>query len=174
VWFDRPITDLPHAVLVGRLSQWVFNRTAVWNRPSDEGWCYQVVISASREVRERGQADVITMVLEELRSIWPAAREATVLRSRVVTEARAVFSPTPGVDALRLPQQSPVANLQFAGDWTLTGWPATMEGAVRSGYLAAENVLSQCGRPEGVLQADLPVSWLSRLVLGVPRRSGSA
>lgn len=170
LWFDRSITDLPHAVLVGRLSQWVFNRTALWGRSDGEGWCYQIVISASHEVRERGQADAIATVLGELRSIWPAARGAQVLRSRVVTEQRAVFSPTPGVDDLRLPQQSPIANLQFAGDWTLTGWPATMEGAVRSGYLAAENILARLGRRgPRVLRPDLPVSWLSRLGLGVPR-----
>ncbi|MBL8849041.1 MAG: FAD-dependent oxidoreductase [Planctomycetaceae bacterium] len=169
IWFDRPITDLPHAVLVGRLSQWVFNRTAIWGGSDGDGWCYQVVISASRDVRERGQADAVATVLDELRGIWPAAREAVILRSRVVTEQRAVFSPTPGVDELRLPQQSPVSNLQFAGDWTLTGWPATMEGAVRSGYLAAENVLRQLGRPARVLQPDLPVSWLARLAMGLPK-----
>ena len=77
-----------------------------------------------------------------------------------------MFSVTAGSDELRPPQQSPIENLQFAGDWTQTGWPATMEGAVRSGFLAAENVLSQLGRPEQVLQPDLPVSWLTRLLLG--------
>ena len=165
VWFDRPVTELPHAVLVGRLSQWMFNRTAIWGRSGDAGWCYQIVISASREVREREKSDVVSAVLEELREIWPAARDASVLRSKLVTEARAVFSPTPGVDRLRLQQQSDVGNLQFAGDWTKTGWPATMEGAVRSGYLAAENVLANLGRPRRVLQPDLPVSWLSRRLL---------
>ena len=169
-WFDRPITELPHAVLVGRLSQWMFNRTAIWGTNDGSEWCYQVVISASRAVRERGQSEIIAAVLGELQEIWPAARDAAVLRSKLVTEARAVFSPTPGVDALRLPQQSPLPNLQFAGDWTLTGWPATMEGAVRSGYLAAENVLSNLGRPRRILQPDLAVSWLSRLALGIPPR----
>ena len=103
-----------------------------------------------------------------MRPIWPIARDAQVLRSRLVTEQRAVFSPTPGVDQWRLPQQSPVQNLLFAGDWTLTGWPATMEGAVRSGYLAAEQLLAGRNRKESLVQPDLPVSWLSRLALGVP------
>lgn len=165
VWFDRPITELPHAVLVGRLSQWMFNRTALWGRTTGEGWGYQVVISASREVRERGSAEVIASVIAELKSIWPAAREAQVLRSKLVTEQRAVFAPTPGVDALRLPQQTAVSNLLLAGDWTQTGWPATMEGAVRSGYLAAEQVLAGRGTAEQLVQADLPVSWLSRFAL---------
>jgi len=168
VWFDRPITELPHAVLVGRLSQWMFNRSALWGRTEGDGWGYQIVISASREVRERGATAIVDTVIEELRSIWPVARDAQVVRSKLVTEQRAVFSPTPGVDRLRLPQQSPVQNLLFAGDWTLTGWPATMEGAVRSGYLAAETLLAGHGRHKSLVQPDLSVSWLSRLVLGVP------
>ncbi|MCA9072849.1 MAG: hydroxysqualene dehydroxylase HpnE [Planctomycetaceae bacterium] len=167
LWFDRPITDLPHAVLVDRLSQWMFNRSILQTQ-SDEGdrYYYQVVISASRDLKGLSQADVVQAVIAELAEIWPAAKTAELLSSRVVTEHRAVFSVTVGSDALRPPQQSPIANLQLAGDWTQTGWPATMEGAVRSGYLAAENILAQIGRPASVLQPDLPVSLLTRLLLG--------
>jgi uncharacterized protein with NAD-binding domain and iron-sulfur cluster len=146
----------------------MFNRTVLWGRADGDEWGYQIVISASREVRERGTSEIVDSVISELRSIWPAARDAQVVRSKLVTEQRAVFSPTPGVDDLRLPQQSAVANLLFAGDWTLTGWPATMEGAVRSGYLAAEHLLASRNRTGPVLQPDLPVSWLSRLIIGVP------
>jgi uncharacterized protein with NAD-binding domain and iron-sulfur cluster len=128
---------------------------------------YQVVISASREVLQRPQEEVIAAVVKELQAVWPAAKDAVLLHSRMITEHKAVFSVTPGIDALRPPQQSPVANLQVAGDWTATGWPATMEGAVRSGYLAAENVLRQIGRAERVVQPDLPTAWLSRLLLGL-------
>jgi uncharacterized protein with NAD-binding domain and iron-sulfur cluster len=71
------------------------------------------------------------------------------------------------VDELRPLQQSPIGNLQFAGDWTRTGWPATMEGAVRSGYLAATNILSRLGRAESVVKADLPIGLLSRWLMGV-------
>jgi uncharacterized protein with NAD-binding domain and iron-sulfur cluster len=77
-----------------------------------------------------------------------------------------VFSPLPGSDRLRPVQQSPVANLQFAGDWTSTGWPATMEGAVRSGYLAAENVLRNLGWPETVVKPELPRARLFRWLFG--------
>ncbi len=166
LWFDRPITDLPHAVLIGRLSQWMFNRTLLLGNgsPSDSFY-YQVVISASRELAGKSQAEIIEEVVRDLTEIWPETAQARLESGRVVTEHRAVFSVTAGSDALRPPQQSPIENLQFAGDWTQTGWPATMEGAVRSGYLAAENVLSQIHRPEPVLQADLPISWLTRLLL---------
>ncbi len=178
LWFDRPITELPHAVLIGRLSQWLFNRTLLQSPPSPcphpqgereqgrESYYYQVVISASRELKGRSQEEILNAVIEELTDIWPETGEAKLTGGRVVTEHRAVFSVTAGSDKFRPPQQSPVVNLQFAGDWTQTGWPATMEGAVRSGFLAAENVLSQMGRPENVLQPDLPVSWLTRLLLG--------
>ena len=99
--------------------------------------------------------------------IWPVTREALLVHSRVLTEHKAVFSVRPGAEVLRPPQQSPIPNLQFAGDWTRTGWPSTMEGAVRSGYLAAENVLSRLGIPEKLLAADLPVAALSKVLLGL-------
>jgi len=167
LWFDRPITELPHAVFVDRISQWMFNRSALSRSGRAVRTYYQVVISASHEVLQRPQSEVIADVVNELQSVWPAAKTAELVHSRLITEHKAVFSVTPGIDALRPPQQSPVANLQLAGDWTATGWPATMEGAVRSGYLAAENVLRQLGRPERVLQPDLPTAFLSRLLLGL-------
>ena len=171
LWLDRPITDLPHAVLIGQLSQWLFNRTELSGSAAEglpfRSHYYQIVISASRDLAGRSADDVQQVVLSELGEIWPAAREATVLHRRLVTEHRAVFSVRPGADRLRPPQQSPVGNLQWAGDWTRTGWPATMEGAVRSGYLAVENVLERLGRPERVLQPDLPTAFWSRRLFGI-------
>ncbi len=183
LWFDRPIlfpvrpenrhgndrdSELPHAVLIGRLSQWVFNR-GLLQSTAETGSSYQVVISASRNIAEWSQQETIAKVCEELAQIFPRTREAQLLHSRLVTEHRAVFSNRPGASDRRPPQQSPVANLQLAGDWTRTGWPATMEGAVRSGYLAAENVLRALGRPERVLAPDRPIAMLPRLLLRVKR-----
>ncbi|MFL5330755.1 MAG: hydroxysqualene dehydroxylase HpnE [Gemmataceae bacterium] len=125
LWLDRPVMDLPHAVLIDSLSQWVFNR----------GEYLQVVISAAKD--QRGE-NVTERVIDELRQFFPRMREATVLRSRVVTEHSATFSVVPGVDQIRPWPRSPIFNLFLAGDWTATGWPATMESAVRSGYAAAE------------------------------------
>ena len=139
LWFDRPITDLPHAVLVGRLGQWVFRDEEIARqaRPLH----YQVVISGSGELNQRRREEVLAQVRSELEAIWPAARAAQLVRWRMVTEPAAVFSMRPGIQRLRPPQQTPVANLALAGDWTATGWPATMEGAVRSGNSAAEVTL---------------------------------
>ena len=104
-------------------------------------------------------ADSIAEVVAELKAIWPWAADAELRHSRVIIEHHAVFSPLPGSEELRPSQQSPIGNLQLAGDWTQTGWPATMEGAVRSGFLAAENVLTKFGRPAKWLQPDLPPAW---------------
>jgi squalene-associated FAD-dependent desaturase len=147
-WFDRAITDLPHAVLPGRLSQWMFNRGS----QSGEGHHYQVVISASRDVASRHRDEVVAEVLRELSQLWPLASQAKLLQSRMITEQHAVFSVKPGSDRLRPPQQTSVPNMFLAGDWTATGWPATMEGAVRSGYLAAEGVCKLMGsvKPQAV------------------------
>jgi squalene-associated FAD-dependent desaturase len=202
LWFDRPITELPHAVFVGRVSQWMFRRdqaerleargqtsdaegvvgggtsaaseTLERSMPRDvpqnrntTGHYYQIVVSASRGFLERPSTEAIEAVRRELAEVLPAAREAQLLHGRIVTEHKAVFSPLPGVEALRPPQQTPISNLQLAGDWTQTGWPATMEGAVRSGYLAAENVLRQMGRPTDLVVSNLPVSWWTRILMGV-------
>jgi uncharacterized protein with NAD-binding domain and iron-sulfur cluster len=78
----------------------------------------------------------------------------------VIKEAAATFSPQPGVDRWRPRQETSVRGMFLAGDWTDTGWPATMEGAVRSGYLAAEAVLRAAGTPKKILQPDLPADGL--------------
>jgi uncharacterized protein with NAD-binding domain and iron-sulfur cluster len=149
------------------LSQWVFNRTLLSSHASEDSSQYlQVVISASREVTEQDSDAVRDQVLRELTAVWPAVGQARLLSSRLVTEHRAVFSVTPGVDRLRPQQQSPWPNLQLAGDYTQTGWPGTMEGAVRSGLLAAENSLARRGSPQQLLQPDLPVTTLSRWLFG--------
>ena len=90
-----------------------------------------------------------------MRTLFPAAAGAELVRSRVVTEHHATFSAVPGVDRWRPGQASPIRNLFVAGDWTATGWPATMEGAVRSGYLAAEALLERVGKREVLLRPDL-------------------
>jgi squalene-associated FAD-dependent desaturase len=109
----------------------------------------QVVISASADYLAGGHTELQQRVVQELRQLLPAARTARLLHARVITEHKATFRPVPGVDRWRPPQASPLTNLALAGDWTATGWPATMESAVRSGYLAAQVVLQRAGEPSG-------------------------
>ncbi|MBD3676193.1 MAG: FAD-dependent oxidoreductase [Planctomycetaceae bacterium] len=163
LWLDREITDLPHAVFVDHLSQWMFNRTRLdQHLKNKKSFYYQIVISASGNLKTMTQQEIIERVLGDLRSVFPAVAEAELLNSRVVTEHKAVFSPRPGIESARPSQSTPIENLHLAGDWTETGWPATMEGAVRSGYLAAESVLKQEGVDETVLQPDLVTGKLVR------------
>lgn len=168
-WFDKPICDLPHAVFVQGLVQWVFNRTQLGGPSAAElpGHYYQVVISASRELLQQPSSLIQERVLEELSRIFPETRQARVLNVRQVTEHRAVFSPTPDSQRHRPAQQSPWPNLQLAGDYTQTGWPATMEGAVRSGFLAAQNLLFRRGIAADLVQPPLPVSRWARLLFGL-------
>jgi squalene-associated FAD-dependent desaturase len=165
LWFDRPITELAHVVLVGRTSQWVFHRPRLPANEGQPGYYYQVVISAARELGEVGQQETVRTVLGDLCAVFPAACEAQLLSARVITDPQAVFSVGPGSERLRPAQRTAVRGFAVAGDWTATGWPATMEGAVRSGYLAAEAVLTDFGRPASFLCADLPRGWLARLLL---------
>ena len=183
VWYDRPVMDLPHVVLIDCIGQWVFNRDSKFEirnskfemsggpgevhtspdlrtthhapRTTHHEYYVQVVVSAARQFRGLGHEEVQRRVVEELAHLLPGARTARVCRTRVVTEKSATFSAVPGVDRLRPAQTSPIDNLFVAGDWTATGWPATMEGGVRSGYLAAEALLRRKGSEERLVQADL-------------------
>jgi squalene-associated FAD-dependent desaturase len=151
LWYDRPITRLPHVVLIDCVGQWLFRRGQV--APAEH--YVQVVVSAARQFRGLDGETVRRRIVTELAELFPAARPANLRRARVVTEHAATFSAVPGVDRWRPGQGSPLSNLLVAGDWTATGWPATMEGAVRSGYLAAEALLRRRGTPETLLQPDL-------------------
>jgi len=147
LWFDRPVTDLPHATLLDRTMQWMFNK--------HEGRYVQLVVSASRALTEMTRAEVIALAVKELAEFFPAAREAKLEKAHVVKEVRATFSAKPGLEALRPRSRTEVGNLFLAGDWTKSGWPATMEGAVRSGYLAAEAVAAATGAPKKFIKPDI-------------------
>jgi squalene-associated FAD-dependent desaturase len=168
LWFDRPITPLPHAVLVGRLSQWIFNHGQS-SQPESQpppGHYVQVVISGARELAEKPRRAIVDEILDDLRVSFPAVEAAKLLRWQVIHQPHAVFSLRPGVDSIRPNQTTSVAGLHLAGDWTQTGWPATMEGAVRSGYRAAAAVLNAAGRPVKTDVAELRRGLVARLVLG--------
>lgn len=172
MWFDRQFTDLPHAVLVDRLSQWVFQRPA---QASDSGGAsyLQVVISASRDLAGRSREQIIEEVLGDLATVFPKAADARLLRFRIVTQRDAVFSVRPGLDAIRPSAETPLANLALAGDWINTGWPSTMEGAVRSGRMAAEAIARAEGRRQDdgsgndrrLVVPDLPRGRLARMLI---------
>ena len=196
LWFDRPIDCPPALAILDRPTEWIFNKTSLFdyggtekesNAPevvnrsgggadleggayehvplSGEGQTYlSLVMSASRRYAGMPQEEIVAMALGDVTACLPEAREAKLLRSRVIRWPKATISPKPGVDALRPDQRSPLSNLYVAGEWTQTGWPSTMEGAARSGYLAAQYLLEDAGTPKKILAPDLPPSWLTRLL----------
>jgi uncharacterized protein with NAD-binding domain and iron-sulfur cluster len=113
------------------------------------------------------RCEVIEQVCRDLEVTLGNPIRSVLTAAKVITEQRAVYSPTPEIETYRPSQRTPVPNLFLAGDWTATGWPATMEGAVRSGYLAAEALLEKAGSREHLLQPDLPAARLSRWLLGI-------
>jgi zeta-carotene desaturase len=158
LWFDRQITDLPHAVLLDRTIQWMFHKSKLLNRAGD-GSYVELVVSASNSLVEMGRQEIIDLAVRELAEFFPAVREAKLTKATVIKEIHATYSPRPGVDAYRPRAQSAWPRVFLAGDWTDTGWPATMEGAVRSGYLAAEALTGRC-----FLVPDLPASGFMKLI----------
>jgi squalene-associated FAD-dependent desaturase len=172
-WFDREVMQEPFVTLLETTTQWIFNKTQLYgaengaavrkDNKGDKGQYLQLVISASYELLRKSRQEIIDICLKEVRQALPAAREAKLLKATVIKEAAATFSPQPGVDRWRPIQQTRIGRMFLAGDWTRTGWPATMEGAVRSGYLAAEAVTRSAGAAKKFLQADLPPDGFVKL-----------
>jgi zeta-carotene desaturase len=166
-WFDREVMTEPFVTLLETTTQWIFNKTALYGTANgtgkEKGQYLQLVISASYDLLQKPRQEIIDLCLKEVQHALPAARDAKLLKATVIKEAAATFSPQPGVDRWRPTQDTQIRGMFLAGDWTATGWPATMEGAVRSGYLAAEAVLRKAGTPRKFLQADLApdgfVAW---------------
>jgi squalene-associated FAD-dependent desaturase len=167
-WFDRDVMTEPFLTLLDRTTQWIFNKSRLNDGPG-EGRYLQSVISASYGLMERSRQEIINLCLDELRQVLPEATRARLIKATVVKEAAATFSPEAGADRWRPSQRTPLRNLFLAGDWTATGWPATMEGAVRSGYLAAESIFDDAGKPKRLLKPDLPVQGLARYWASGPR-----
>ena len=142
-WWDRPWLDTPHATIIGQLCQWIFPGPLQKNISSKETY-YQIVVSASRSL-PRNEDELSEEIQNEIRQLFPKSQAATLLRLKVVTDPNSVFSVSPGADSLRPDAKTGNAGVYVAGDWTKTGWPATMEGAIRSGQLAAEEILRQEG-----------------------------
>lgn len=113
-----------------------------------------MVVNAARPPKGQGEA-IRQPIAEELARLNPKVAGAKLLRAKVVTEHAATFGAVPGADDFRPPRHTPVPKLSLAGDYTRTVWPATMEGAVRSGGLAAGAVLARCGRKEKLVRPGL-------------------
>ena len=160
LWFDRPITDLPHAVLLDREVHWMYNQSVLQGRP---GNYIELVISATRSFAALERKQAIELALSELKEFFPIAREAKVEKVALIKEVRATFGVSPGIDFARpAAVDAPWPQFFLAGDWTATGWPSTMESAARSGHLAAEALCKAEGLNLQWLEPDFPRQGLMR------------
>jgi squalene-associated FAD-dependent desaturase len=162
LWYDREITPLDHAVLLDTRIQWVFNKSRIRRWPASQGTYLELVISASQAELTLSREQILADALTELALFFPQIHQAKLLKSAVLKEARATFSVTPNLDAHRPPQTTPHPNLYLAGDYTATGWPSTMESAIRSGRLAA--ALAANHPRTHFLAPELPATGLMRLL----------
>lgn len=157
--FDRPVLgDKPHAVLVDRPTQWLFRKEAVEAKPGASA--IHAVISAADVGGwvELDEAEIGKRVLADIHACIPESRRAELLEVRAVKEKLATFAPVPGIEELRPPVVG-LSRIVLAGDYTNTGWPATMEGATRSGYAAAAAVMGR--QPADVVLPPLRVGVLA-------------
>jgi squalene-associated FAD-dependent desaturase len=185
LWFDRQISELDHAVLLDRTIQWMFHKSRLIEvrnnearnneareneareneaRDNGSGSYVELVVSCSRSLVEKSKSEIVDMAMKEAQEFFPGARAAKLLKSTVIKEVHATYSPRPGIDQYRPKPETAWPRVFLAGDWTATGWPATMEGAVRSGYLAAEALARFAGgKSASFLVPDLAPSGLMKL-----------
>jgi squalene-associated FAD-dependent desaturase len=167
LWFDREVTDMDHAALLDTRIQWMFNKTRIRRDETvsqDAGQYIELVISGSFAELTMSREEIISSAMEEFARFFPSVRNANLVKSGILKEARATFSVVPSLDQYRPMSATKLAGLYLAGDWTNTGWPSTMEGAVRSGRLAAEAVTASVGgSPVRFLTPDLPATGFMKL-----------
>ncbi len=144
LWYDRAVMDEPFVAVLDSPAQWVFNRTAMSGLPGP-GQHLAVSVSGARDEILAPKTELVARFTRELESLFPRARAAQVQRATVVKEPEATFSAAPGQAARRPGPLTSAEGVVLAGAWTDTGWPATMEGAVRSGIRAARLAVSGTG-----------------------------
>lgn len=159
LWYDRQISGLDHAWLLDTTIEWFFHKSRIRRYPAEKGSYIELVIAGSKAQLTMPREEILTLALREFEMFFPEARKANLLKSGILKEARATFSVTTGLDEFRPAQGTEWPGLYLAGDWTATGWPATMEGAVRSGRLAAGAVVGDARR---FMAAEMPAGGLMR------------
>ena len=140
LWYDRHVMDGDFVAFLESPVQFVFNKTLIQGAESDEGQYLCISLSGAWSYVDKPKDQLTEMFVEEMERLFPRARGARVVRSLVVKEPHATFRSSPGAARNRPTQATAIPNMFLAGDWTDTGWPATMEGAVRSGVFAADEV----------------------------------
>ena len=149
LWYDRQIMDEEFVAFLDSTVQWVFNKSRIQGTTGKaDGQYVCISLSGAWQFIDRPKDELAVEFIAEMERLFPRAAGARIVRSLVVKEPQATFSAAPGAAEGRLPHTTPIRNLFLAGDWTDTGWPSTMEGAVRSGVFAAETVAAALGKGE--------------------------
>jgi hydroxysqualene dehydroxylase len=157
--YDREVLDVPFAAGVHTPVQWIFDRTE--SGGLDAGQYLVVSLSAADEELSPTLDELRSRFVPALAELLPAARDASVEAFFVTREHAATFRAGPGARSLRPAARTRLPGLVLAGTWTDTGWPATMEGAVRSGHAAAAEALTAIAQRR---RSDQPVAAVSRSV----------
>ena len=145
IWYDTEIFDDLFVAVLDSPLQWVFNVTRMHEHDPEEsnsGQHVAISLSGAWEWKDKSKAELQEIFVAEMARVFPAAQSAKITRFITVKMLDATFRVTPGAEQHRLPQKTPISGLFLAGDWTQTGWPSTMESAVRSGNLAADAVVN--------------------------------
>jgi uncharacterized protein with NAD-binding domain and iron-sulfur cluster len=170
LWYDRPVMEESFCAFVDSPLQWVFNKTKIMSldprygggmgekpagrrddlphadassgKPAQGGQYICISLSAAWDYIDRPREELVSQFTSEMAQAFPLAREAVVQRAIVVKQRQATFRCLPGAGFRRPGSRTPIPNLFLAGEWTDTGWPSTMESAARSGYNAAQAIVS--------------------------------
>ncbi len=137
LWFDRAIMDGEFLGLIDRNIQWLFNRRRIFREKGKAENYLTAVISGAHDCLDLSKHQLVKMAIKDIASAFPAAGTASILHSVIIKEKRATFSPTNEIESFRPSQKTRIENFYLAGDWTDTGLPATIEGAVKSGFHCA-------------------------------------
>src|SRR4029077_13654606 len=156
--------------LLDRTIQWMFHKSKFHENREKEsrekpgsGSYVELVVSASKLLVQKSREEILELATRELAEFFPLVKEAKVVKATVIKEIYATYAILPGLDKYRPEARTQWPRIFLAGDWTATGWPATMEGAVRSGYLAAEALTESLGQRQKFVIADLPAAGLMKL-----------
>lgn len=141
LWFDKEFMDTDFLGLIDQRVQWIFNRRRLMGGEKKSSSYLSAVISGAYEFVDLQKEQLAQIAIDDLHRVFPQSLNAQMIHSVVIKEKRATFSPLVDIEQYRPSTNTPIQNFYIVGDWTDTGLPATIEGAVMSGFNAASLVL---------------------------------
>ncbi len=137
LWFEKDFMPMNYCGLIGKKIQWVFNKRKIEAKAHNKTAYLSAVISGAYDVVDRSKDELVVLTVREISEVFPESKSSRLVHSYVIKEKRATFSSTPEIERMRPSAETSLKNFFLAGDWTNTGLPATIEGAIQSGFYAA-------------------------------------